>query len=276
MSRLLRSYMLRMIKNPALWVCTAIQIFLTFALTLAKKTSQDFSYSLDHDFIAGFSFYGLAIAEILVFLTGSLILGEEYQTNAVRNKLVIGYSRECLYFCNLITVLTASFVMYAARLLFFCIFSLPMLKTFEFRTEYLLAVLVINILSLVMYSSFVTFFMTLTKSTIKTIVICASVYLLFSFLFLTRLINNLFKESDYAAHSIVSVTGYFFDDSWDVPRNARSDFYKFLFDFFPSGQAMQIWRGSPLCLWKILFFLTLQTAGFVSGGAVVSKFKDFR
>ena len=140
MTRLLRENIKRMIKHPALWVCVALQIILTFIMTVKAKATPSFNYRLDAAYFMSISFWGFAYTEIMVFVMGTLILGGDYQNNTLRNKLILGYSRESVFFSQFITLLTASLIMFFARLLFFCAFSIPLLKSFAFRSEYLWAV----------------------------------------------------------------------------------------------------------------------------------------
>lgn len=270
MTKLLRSYMTTMIKHPALWVSVAIQIFLTSALTVHYKLHGGL-YGLDHDLMAGFSFYGIAVSEVLTFIIGILIIGKDHQYGTIRNKIIIGFSRESIYFSCFLTILTASFIIYAIRLLFFCVFSLPLLRTFQFRDEYLIAVFAISLLSMVMYSAFATFVLTVTKSALKAMAICLSLSIVSMGLFLTGWIDIVDNKSD----AILSQTDYIFFESRNY-NAVLSCLYRFLSDFLPSGQALQVWRGSPLCLWKILLYLSLQIIGFTTGGAVIFKFQNIK
>lgn len=276
MANLLRSNLKRMIKHPALWTCVALQIILTFIMTIKAKASPDFHFRLDAVFGMSVTFWGMAYSEIMVFVMGSLILGGDYQNNTLRNKLIIGYSRESLFFSQFLTLLTASFIMFFARLLVFCVFSLPLLKTFAFRSEYLWAVFFISLFSMVMYSAFVTFVISLSQSVTKTLVICISLFLIMMFLFVGGFIPPKYNESDYLTHAIVSQDNYYCSD-WATGCNIEhAGFYKFMFDFFPSGHAIQIWDEKPLCLWRILLYLGLQTVALLTGGALIFKFRNLK
>lgn len=276
MTRLLRENMKRMIKHPALWVCVALQIILTFIMTVKAKATPSFNYRLDAAYFMSISFWGFAYSEIMVFVMGTLILGGDYQNNTLRNKLILGYSRKSVFFSQFITVLTASLIMFFARLLFFCAFSIPLLKSFAFRSEYLWAVFFISLFSLVMYSSFVTFVISLTQSATKTLVICISLFLIMMFLFIGGFIPPKYNESEFLAHSIISSQDYFISDWSPNEKIPGAGFYKFLFDFFPSGHAVQIWLESPLCLWQILMYLILQTVALLTGGALIFRYKNLK
>ena len=276
MTRLLRENIKRMIKHPALWVCVALQIILTFIMTVKAKASPSFHFRLDAAYFMSISFWRFAYTEIVVFVMGTLILGGDYQNNTLRNKLILGYSRESVFFSQFITLLTASLIMFFARLLFFCAFSIPLLKSFAFRSEYLWAVFFISLFSLVMYSAFVTFVISLTQSATKTLVICISVFLVMMFLFVGGFIPPKYNESDYLTHAILPRDDYHCSDwaTGSVIKNAA--FYKFLFDFFPSGHALQIWDEKSLCLWQILMYLILQTVALLTGGALIFRYKNLK
>lgn len=276
MANLLRSNLKRMIKHPALWTCTALQIILTFIMTIKAKASPDFHFRLDSVFGMSVTFWGFAYSEIMIFVMGSLILGGDYQNNTLRNKLITGYSRESIFFSQFLTLLTASSIMFFARLLFFCVFSIPLLKPFEFRSEYLWAVFFISLFSIVMYSAFVTFVISLSQSVTKTLVICISLFLIMMFLFLGGFIPPKYNESEYLSQAIVSRNNY---NGYDWATGSvieYAGFYKFLFEFFPSGQALMIWDEKSLCLWHILLYLGLQTFALLTGGALIFKFRNLK
>lgn len=276
MTRLLRENLKRMIKHPALWVCVAIQILATLIMTINAATHPDFNYQLDSCFVMSFSFWGFAYSEIMVFVMGTLILGGDYQNSTLRNKLILGYSREAVFFSQFITVLTASLIMLFARLLFFCAFSIPILQTIKLRSEYLWAVFFISLFSMVMYSAFVTFVISLSQSVSKTLVICVALFLIMMFLFIGGFIPPKYNESEYLAHSIISSQDYFISDWSPNEKIEGAGFYKFLFDFFPSGQAVQIWSESPLCLWQILLYQILQTVALLTSGALIFKYRNIK
>lgn len=272
MANLLRSNLKRMIKHPVLWTFVALQIILTFIITAKSATTPQLVYNLDYIFCSGFTFYGFTLTEILVYIMGALIIGGDYQYKTLRNKVIIGYSRESIFFAQFITVLTASMILFASRLLYFCVFSIPVLQVFCMRSEYLLAVFFIMLFSMVMYSAFVTFVMSLTQSMTKTLVICFAVYLTILFLFVSGLIPPQYNEADYLAHSIISAEDYMCMN-WGEGGNG---FYKFLYDFFPAGQSVQVYGQSPLCLWQILLYLGLQSLAFLTGGALIFRYKNLK
>lgn len=272
MTNILRSNIKRMLKHPALWVCAALQIVLTFIVTVKYATTPVLLTSLSDIFCMEETFFGFALIEIMSYVMCTLIVGGDYNNKTIRNKIILGYTREQIFFAQFLTALTATLVVYAVRLLFFCAFSLPVLKTFDLRREYLLAVFVITLFSLVMYSSFVTFVLSLTQSMTRTLVICIACFLIVMFLFATMIPRD-YDEAKYAAHSIISKTDYAFND-WSEGKNG--DFYKFMYEFFPSGQSQLIYQQAPLCLWQILLYLGLQIAAFLTGGALIFRFRNLK
>lgn len=275
MNKLMIADMRRMIKHPALWICTGLQILLTFALSVHYRTDGGL-YGLDHAFMTGYSFYGIAVSEVMTFIVAILVIGKDYQNNTVRNKIIMGYSRGKIYCSYFFTILVSAFIMFAIRLAFFCIFSLPLIKTFQYTREYLLAIFFMSVFSLVLYSAFALFALVITQSSTKAMVICLSLFIISMGLFLTGLIVVNCNESEYASNVIVSQHDYVFDDDWGKGRSAYSDFNKFLFDFLPSGRTMQVWNGSPLCVWKLFLYLSLQIIGFVTGGAIIFRYQNIR
>lgn len=261
-----------MIKNPALWACVALQILLTFIITAKSATTPQLVTNLDYIFCSGFTFYGFTLTEIMIYIMGALIIGGDYQYKTLRNKVILGYSRESIFFAQFITVLTASMILMSSRLLFFCAFSVPVLRVLCMRSEYLLAVFFIMLFSMVMYSAFVTFVMSLTQSMTKTLVICFALYLLILFAFLAGLIPPKYNEADYLTHSVISAEDYLCNN-WGESGN---DFYKFLYDFFPAGQSIQVYGQSPLCLWQILLYLSLQSIALLTGGALIFRYKNLK
>ncbi len=272
MTNILRCNLRRMIKHPALWVCVGLQILLTFIVTLKYATTPVLKNSLSDIFCMEETFFGFALTEIMSYVMCTLISGGDYASGTLRNKIILGYSREKIFFAQFLTALAAVLTVYALRLLFFCVFSLPILKTFDLRREYLLAVFVITLFSLVMYSAFVTFILALTQSQTKTLVICIACFLAIMLLFATSLPRN-YDETKYAAHSIISKADY---ELSDHSEGKNGDFYKFMYEFFPSGQSQIIYQQAPLCLGQILLYLGLQIAAFLTGGTLIFKFRNIK
>ena len=107
MSKLLSANFMRVKKNKPFWGCIIFMLFLGVSLPIAQymqveelnQTRQEvYETVLDQQFFTFVMFIGLVAS---VFC--GLFLGTEYSDGTIRNKVVVGHTRNGIYLANLPT-----------------------------------------------------------------------------------------------------------------------------------------------------------------------------
>lgn len=114
MSKLLRANFMRLRQSLSFWVCIVLQVFaaaMVFLMAYFMYQDKEKSLIFDRSFMVG----SYIMFFLSVFITSFICTDYSYQT--IRNKLIVGYSREEIYLSNLITVWISSLVIVAAYLI---------------------------------------------------------------------------------------------------------------------------------------------------------------
>lgn len=118
MRKLLSANFARLKKNKAFWFTIAVVFLLSFISILNGARSakvmveNDFVVTLENYYFNQAPFMGLFS---LIFV--SLFLGTEYSDGTIRNKLMVGHTRENIYLSNFIVCFTANIVFVAVWLI---------------------------------------------------------------------------------------------------------------------------------------------------------------
>ena len=129
MSKLLSANFMRVKKNKPFWGCIIFMLFLGVSLPIAQymqveelnQTRQEvYETVLDQQFFTFVMFIGLVAS---VFC--GLFLGTEYSDRTIRNKVVVGHTRNGIYLANLITCMIAGLVMCLTFIISYCLVPIP-------------------------------------------------------------------------------------------------------------------------------------------------------
>lgn len=122
MSKLLRANFMRLGKSNSFSLCIIIQIFfavLVFFMAYVINFEKSKSLVFDRSFRVGSGSYIMIFLSI--FITS--FISDDYSCQTIRNKLIVGYSRDEIYLSNLITVWISSLVIMAAYLMTVAVLS---------------------------------------------------------------------------------------------------------------------------------------------------------
>lgn len=118
MSKLLRANFMRLGKSNFFSLCIIIQVF----FAVVNFFTAYFIYS-EKSLVFGRSFTVGSYIMIFLSIFITSFISADYSCQTIRNKLIVGYSREEIYLSNLITVWISSLVITAAYLMTIAVLS---------------------------------------------------------------------------------------------------------------------------------------------------------
>lgn len=280
MSKLLKSNLIKLLKSPSFWACALIQlayILINFFLRLFFN----FYDNLDAIFMsiatienAIFPFAGFA-----VLIMGILFVGEEYGAKTIDNKIITGFSKTEIYISYFLTIFIGSMIILAAKLMTFSATAVPlMLKgyRFEYRSQYLLAILFLSVFLMLFYSALSTLIITLSKNSVTALWITVIVYIAFFVMIIANIVKVDYIPEEYLSHSVQSVISGGDIIYENLPNKTQRDFNKFWADYIPFLQCYQISFGLPLCLWQMTLYSCINTALTLGGGLLLFRRQEFK
>ncbi|HIV93247.1 MAG TPA: ABC transporter permease [Candidatus Eisenbergiella stercoravium] len=119
MNRLFTANLVRLKKNKLFWSLTIAAAAFALALVILLDFYPD---SIDKIMFV----YPILIGFMLPAFIG-IFFGTEYSDGTIRNKLMIGHSRQNVYLANLLTALVVAFMLLAAYLFPVLLLGIPML-----------------------------------------------------------------------------------------------------------------------------------------------------
>lgn len=108
MRNLLRAGFVRLWKNKMLWLSCGLVMIATLAAVWTRY-SEGLRYGSHSSLDSAFIYYVLFIV-ILIPIVCTLFVGVEHSDGTVRNKLIVGHSKEGVYLSNLILCSAASLI----------------------------------------------------------------------------------------------------------------------------------------------------------------------
>lgn len=109
MRKMLSAYLNRLFKDPTFWVAVIGMLFLA-ALSVFSGIQTHLDYPDDPDYALLDTFYFSTAPYIGLFaaVVTSTFLGTEYADGTIRNKLIVGHTRNGIYFCSLVMAIFIS------------------------------------------------------------------------------------------------------------------------------------------------------------------------
>lgn len=282
MSKLFKINLLRLIKNPLLWIFSAMQALITIIYTVTVTTSnQHYSHKLETVMFSGMG-YGIPIMGLMIIFLCISMTGTDYSSGGVRNKIIAGYSREAIFLSNFFTAIVGTVIILTVKAIAFCLIPLPIIRTTSLYKSYIFASCVIVLMTSVFYCAFATFFVTFSQNAKNAFVRIVILYVLL-IIIMIMIINMLptFYVPDYLKYSVIDGTQDY--TSYVMPADAAAkplrDIMKVTFDALPIFQVYQIspeTRSSELCMLSIVTFSLVETLAFFFGGLLVAKKQNIK
>ena len=102
MLKLLQNNLIRITKSKAFWICSAV--YLVFGLMVSLAVRQEYVWEMHVNGKSTFTNFGYSASPatgLIVLTYLCLIIGQDVKNNAIRNKIIIGYSKSEIYLSNL-------------------------------------------------------------------------------------------------------------------------------------------------------------------------------
>ena len=113
MRRLLVADTTRLFRSKWFWLCLGGMVAMSVAFLVMQYTAVDYTVPLSRVIFLPMSFYGMAVAALI-----SLFVGEDLSDGFIRNKVISGRSRYCIYTSNLVVSWLACVIIYLVVVLF--------------------------------------------------------------------------------------------------------------------------------------------------------------
>lgn len=167
MTNLLRADFRRLFKNRAFYICAALLFIAGVALPLIHYfTMRDYPDALSFDMY--FTEYAL-LAVIALAAFSALFIGADYSDGTIRNKLVAGSSRACVYLSNFAVQIVTGLILCIAYLVPYVIIGTSLIGEFPDNGVRLILV---SLAMTVSFASVFTLITMLSSSKARSAVIC--------------------------------------------------------------------------------------------------------
>ena len=197
MIKLLRSNITRITKSATFWICSSAYLLYSIIIAIIVRhdnnpvTFIDIVYQTPFINNCGFNGSPFTGFYILTFL--SIIIGSDFNNNAIRNKILMGHSKSKIYLSD---VMAFSICAIAVNL-FFLIIALCVAKKNYFEAKDVVWIVINNILTITLYVSLYSLIIMTIKNTAASIVIgfVLTTSALFIMPFMITNINDGYLES---------------------------------------------------------------------------------
>lgn len=275
MNKLLSAGFARLWKNKFFWAGVLLMSGLIVLILLSNynymRKHAIAHYTLDTFLPTCMMFIGCFTA---VF--AAMFLGTEYSDGAIRNKLIAGHSRVCVYLSSLLLCAAASLLVCAICVAVTFAVGVPL---FGMPADFsaLLQKLGVGILLVVSFSSLFTFPSMLLHNKALLAVTCVMSF--FVLLFLSIYLNTRLDEPEYVEKPYsLFVDGEIVQEE-PVPnpsylRGAKRAAFEFFQDFLPTGQSLSFLQLKLAHPWRMSILSLTLALTFTLGGVGLFRRKD--
>lgn len=244
MSKLLFANLQRLRKSKIFW----FGLFVAIGYSLMQFFSQYDLYqsykgtALAEEYFSldGVVFNAMIILGIIFSVVVSMYVGTDFSDGAIRNKIVVGKSRWCIYFSNFLICAGICLLIYIFSLLTSYAAGRPVFGGFvNSRGQVAMYVLAGGMVS-VTYAALFNLVAMLNTSKVHGVVI--SILLSFVMFFLAMYIFNMLSQPEMIESLEMSGKEVVSEmvKNPQYPTGLQRKIYQFLFDLLPTGQAAQI------------------------------------
>jgi ABC-type transport system involved in multi-copper enzyme maturation permease subunit len=173
----------------------------------------------------------------------AIFVGTEYSDGTIREKIIIGHTRQNIYFSKLIVCMAANMIMYVISIVFALFLGFIFLNGTTIPMSKILLHSAVEILAAFAITAFLLFVsMTVTNRSISAIISILSMMIMFGMTL--TVCNRLSAEQYYEPYSYIDDLGNVVVVDGEMnPRyltGTKREVYKFLNDFMPVSQMYQI------------------------------------
>lgn len=246
MNKLLHADLVRLRKSKFFLTCIVAAFGFALFLVLLRYFEMK-RYPNQGSGTDGLLTIGIVYAPIIIAAFLGIFIGTEYSDGTMRNKLIVGHSRFCIYFANLITAVISSFIIFALYTITIISFGLMLIGKFSLPADQLIKILFLSFVSIIAFSSiFVLTGMIITSKAAGAITAIISAFIL---LMAAVSIQNRLNEPEYYepyGYTVTDENGNTHEEYVEKEKNVRyltgtkRKIYEFLNDFLPYSQLVQV------------------------------------
>lgn len=265
MNKLLRSNFSRIWKNIIFWICMGAMFVyaIVYMLNGCRQATMDMSeyqYSIDN-----YYFHFALLIGFFCTLFSSMFFGTEFSDGTIRNKIIVGHTRENIYLVSLITTFTATLVIMSVWLVS-ALVAVPTLGFWKIGVFRLFLFLLISVMFVLAYSAIFTVINMLSSN--KALTVLISILLFLGLLVFASVIYNSLSEPETVSGVLITQNGLEMAEPSPNPNyitGVKREIYSFIVDFLPTGQGIRLWQleiTNPVrMLASSLFIAVISTAG---------------
>lgn len=278
MTKLLSANFLRLKKNNAFWGSMGVSLGMgLFMVVDSWRSTQEsggaWASTVDAELFKYAALIGILAGELI-----PLFFGTEYSDGAIRNKLMVGHSRAAIYFSNLITGFAACLLCSAAYMLGCAALGIPLLGWFTQPPALLLTALLGVLLMTAAFCAVFTFVTMNCNKKSTSVVIC--LLGVFAAFIGSIVLHSMLEAPEFISGYELSIEGQIISAPPEPNPNyltgAKREFYQFIFDLLPTGQAVQycsLLFPDPA---RLMGLAVAVTALFSAAGAALFQRKDLK
>ncbi len=205
-------------------------------------------------------FLGLILA-----LFCSLFLGTDNSDNTIRNKIIVGHTRNNIYLSNLITCMIVGVVLCLVHTITIICVGTPLLGFYTMEISDVIGYTVAIITMVFSFASIYTFVSMKCSSKATIAVVCLMLWL--CLLFVSLYVQNKLMEPEMVQNLEMNASGVIQSGSMvanpDYISGTLRSVFTFLSEFLPSGQAILFMRCEA-AHWGRIIIYNIITTGIVS------------
>ncbi|MDE5818178.1 MAG: ABC transporter permease [Lachnospiraceae bacterium] len=291
MSKLLTANFMRLKKSKLFWIISAFTAVINYfglvdAYDMNKKLANWHAGMEDSAFeptTAMHVLYSLTpILGLLAALMIAIFIGTEYHDNTMRNKLICGQPRGRVYLANLLTCIFIAVLFYLIPVVITLAVGIPLLGVPHVTPASLLQLLLFGIIGLLLstvYASLCTLIGMLVHN--RSFSLLTAILLTFGFLICGMFCSSRLEEPEY----YFDYEFIFMEDGSHPSEPLKNPHYlegnarllvQFLYDFLPSGQAIQISNLDVAHPYRLLLYSLGITGASTLTGLTFFKKKDLK
>ncbi len=277
MNKLLRAGYAALFRNKIFYV--ALGCVVLYALVIGCTHLRDYiGYSVHYDIYDGYSTGMLVLYFIIPALT-AWIVGTEHSDGTLRNKIIAGHSRIRIYFSQLLVMLSAGVMLFAAFTVVCLAFDLPLsggLQNYFYGSSYWLFVLSLAL--------------TAAMSALCTMISMAcqnkmAVGIVSLLLALLMLVCGIFAFSKLTTPEYIDMVEI--DESGEItdeyeipnpsyPRGVWRKIYQSVLDVLPGGQLLMVANGDTSRAWIQTLYDGVIMLVTTAAGVLVFRREDLK
>ncbi|MDE7348811.1 MAG: ABC transporter permease [Clostridia bacterium] len=243
MIKLLRANFTRLVKSATFWIFfSAYILYSILTPIIIRFFPHDPVFKSSMEILTlGYGIIGLPIPAAIVAVICSVIFGADFQNGTLKNKIIISYRKSQIYAANLLTTSIISIALIIVYQLFFCVITIPLFGKITDPTKNVYLLMLEGALMILAYSSIFTFITMTSKNQIAALLISLS--LIIASYFLAILVFDAILHIPHYIYVDAEIFGIPYRKAVpnpELPRKATLDFCKFMLDFLPTGQDLQI------------------------------------